>query len=297
MKSVNLGAGKNTITVTGGTVSSITGGSGVDAIDVSKQKKININAGSGNDSITVNGIDNSYFSKVSTGTIRAGAGSDTITINKGGFYKIDASDDNDVVKVTGGSNIVSGGNGKDTITINSKYANAVDGGPGNDRITLSGKGYNSALIGGNGNDTIIVKNTHTTDFFNVAEGNSGNDTYHVYSLDHNLFINNGPHLSTDVDVLNIHCSRFEVGLLNYDPDYDALVINGHVVVAGVSSLSRIIVDGYEFTASEAISAAYYIDTGNVIGEWINEYNSNLNKFAYGEAISNDLARRIGYKGK
>ena len=229
--------------------------------------------------------------------IRAGAGSDTITINKGGFYKIDASDGNDVVKIAGGSNIVSGGNGKDTITISSKYANAVDGGPGNDRITLSGKGYNNGIVGGNGNDTIIVKNTNTSEYINCVEGDSGNDTYHVYSLNHNLLINNGPHLSADVDVLNIHCSISEISSLYYDPAYDALLFNGHVGVVGVSSLSRIIIGGYGYTASEAKSVAYYVNAGINVAEWLNDYNTNFNKFFYGEAISNELAHRIGYKGK
>ena len=300
VKSVNMGSGKNRITVTGGTVSKIVGGSGVDIINVVKQKKISISTGSGADEVTVAGIDNSMFSAVSRGTVKTGSGADVITVKKGGFLGIFSSSGNDTININGGTNYINAGTGNDKITINSKYSNAVNGYDGNDTITLKGNSFNNLLCGDDGDDTIIVKNNNKTSYFNVIEGGAGSDTYHIYNPNLYLGIFNGSSSANDKDTINFHCNKSELKSLEYYPNNDTLLVNNSIFIVGISSIDKIKVTSgfsvYEFTPNEVISASYYNYNNLDVSGWVLDYLNNFAKVVSNKGVTDEISRRMGYKG-
>ncbi len=300
VKSVDAGTGTNKITVSGGTVSKIVGGTGNDIINVQKQKKISINAGNGSNNITIAGIDNSMFSKVSRAVIKTGSGADLITVNKGGFHAIYSSSGNDTININAGTSYISAGTGNDKVTINSKYSCVVNGNNGNDTITLKGNSYNNAICGDDGNDTIIVKNNNKTDYFNILEGGAGSDTYHIYNPYLYLGIFNGSESAKDRDVINFHCNSSDIRVLDYFPSNDTLLVNRSIFIVGISSIDKIKVTTgsaiYEFSSNEVISAANYNYNSLDVSGWVLDYLSNFAKVVSNKGVTNEIARRMGYKG-
>ena len=302
LKSVNLGAGKNKITITGGTVSTVTGGSGTDIINVSKQKKITIKAGNGNNEVTINGINSGYFSAVSRGIVITGNAEDTITINKGGYYKISTDRGNDKVNINGGTNYVNTGSGNDQAIVKSKYSNAVAGDAGNDTITLKGSSYSNVIYGGDGNDTIIIKNNNMDpELANYVEGGAGNDTYHIYNPNTGLLLYNGSAAANDKDVINFHCSQYDIKYLDYYALNDTLVINGRIYIGGISSIDKVKVTSgsavYEYSANEVLAISNYKYSDLNLDAYCTEFAVNFIKVFADNGVTDEIARRMGYKGK
>ena len=302
LKSVNLGAGKNKLTVTGGTVSSVVGGSGKDIITVSAQKKITIKAGNGDNEITVTGIDNRYFSKVSTSIIKGGNGVDTVNLKKGGYNRVTTLDGDDIINVTGGSNVLLSDDGNDIITVTSKYANCVDAGNENDIITLKGKSFNNVICGGYGNDTIHMKNTNPTDYYNYLEGGPGNDTYHLYSLNTPVFLNNlnGNAGTNYKDNLVIHEDMSRITELLYDSYNDVLGINNKILIGNFSDFNAIKINSgssvLSFSAGQVENLAELVRYNPSSFSYVSEARNNLYAIANNQ-VTDEIAQIVGYAGK
>ena len=97
-------------------------------------------------------------------TIQAGAGNDSIynstsseyTVNNSyGYVTIDAGAGSDTINSNDPRMSINGGNGNDSININSWYSVTVRGGAGNDTITNVGSGNVIEYASGDGNDVIF----------------------------------------------------------------------------------------------------------------------------------------------
>jgi hypothetical protein len=164
----------------GGTTLTVTGGSGVDNIAITKNAtsllvkqngvtksfklsavaKIVVNAGAGNDTVNVA----ADITKPST--LNGGDGNDTLG-GGGGNDSVNGGAGADKVKGNGGADTEIGGTGDDNL----------DGGDGNDNLqgndgndTETGSGGNDKLSGGNGNDKLFGGSGNDS-----INGDAGND--------------------------------------------------------------------------------------------------------------------------
>jgi hypothetical protein len=155
------GDGADSITVDGTVASNVSliGGLGGDIISVSGaiSSDVLIDVGAGSDAITV--------SDITLSTISAGAGLDTITINGlAKAIKLDAGSEADLITFTAGSlsgGTIAGGDGADTIKLDTNNKAKILGGAGNDFIRLLNPAAAatvdlSTIDGGDGVDTISV---------------------------------------------------------------------------------------------------------------------------------------------
>jgi len=150
--SVDLGSGKNALTVIG----------------LSSSWVFNANA---NMSITTGDEGDSVVYNRSKATVTGGLGNDTITTGTGDD-SITASDGNDIISVSSGNNTVYGGAGNDSITAGNGN-DLLEGGDGAD--TIVGGGGTDTIYGGNGNDSITASGLLTID------AGAGDDTVTINS--------------------------------------------------------------------------------------------------------------------
>jgi len=142
----------------------VSGNAALDLSDVALTSVTTVAAAAFNAGLEIDLATNANNVTVTVGAgdniITGGAGKDTITITGDGDNYVDGGADNDTITIAGdGDNEVYGGAGNDIISLGNGD-NYVDGGAGNDTITV-GNGDNEVL-GGAGNDTITVGNGDNT---------------------------------------------------------------------------------------------------------------------------------------
>ena len=225
---ISVGGGKNNVSLNSGDTE-IIAGAGDDTInvaDIGEQRyynKINvgdgnnyinnsnvelstIGAGSGNDTIITGGGEGGDwgYSWTSHTSIVAGAGNNKISVNSGITYgKITAGKGNDFVSLggDGSDNIISVGNGRNTIFTNHYYDtnyntyNTIEAGTGSDLIYTSGNysfinagsgrnlvslagGKNNTIVTGKGNDTITLAADANNNVIIFGGGNDLVCNYH-----------------------------------------------------------------------------------------------------------------------
>ncbi len=139
------GKGGDDIIAAGASSVSIHGGSGNDSITGGAGDDI-LHGDEGNDTISDSGGSNIIYGN---------AGNDTISLTSVGRINhdvIDGGEGNDIITDADGNETIYGGTGNDTITDNAGN-DTIDGGAGDDIITDQGGGTN-VLRGGYGNDSI-----------------------------------------------------------------------------------------------------------------------------------------------
>jgi len=129
--------------------------------------------------------------------INGGGGDDTID-GGGGRDLIDGGRDNDVLEGGAGNDNLGGGKGNDNLGGGSgddllsgaEGDDVLRGGSDNDVLeggadndTLSGGSGNDQLSGGGGNDKLIGGSGNDTFVFRAADGDSGQDTIHLFNAD------------------------------------------------------------------------------------------------------------------
>ena len=178
--------GYDTITIMGGTKTTVYGEDGVDKITVTGGREHILDGGDGKDIINIGST--KVKTKPASVTVYGGEGNDKITVNKGDSHEIYTGVGNDTVTVNYGSGHIIGNKdnkwndgygGKDVITINKKAGNnitvygidssneTVNVYGGNEHEITLGNGNNKVLIAGGKNhgvstgddrDIITVKN-------------------------------------------------------------------------------------------------------------------------------------------
>jgi Ca2+-binding RTX toxin-like protein len=112
---------------------------------------IEIVTGDDDNVIDISGVTSADFTVLRSIIIDAGDGNDTITGTTDFADNISGGDGNDTITVTGGLNTLSGGDGNDIIT-GGADADSIDAGDGDDNVM--GNGGDDFIIGDDGNDTI-----------------------------------------------------------------------------------------------------------------------------------------------
>lgn len=156
VKTLDLGAGNNTVALGAVTSSNITSLQGIDTIDL-RDGSHTVNTGFGNDTIFISG-------GRGDDTIFAGGGNDYVEIS-GSNDTVFAQDGDDTVLAGGGNDIVDGGTGND-ILFGQDGNDQLDGGIGDD-VLFGGAGNANELTGGTGNDIFVLSRGGTqiiTDF-------------------------------------------------------------------------------------------------------------------------------------
>lgn len=205
------GAGRDTITISGGTgsIANLAGGDGGDLITLNGIATYSaIGGGAGFDTITVGsesqatlatgatlglGAGNDVFTDIS-GSLRiltgagvfGGGGSDTITLNAltntGSFVNGDSTAngggaDSIAVTTVGAETIVRGKGGADSINVaNLAVSGTIAGNAGGDIITVSGAISGGAINGGQGADSIVIDDANLSGVSVAINGGGGRDT-------------------------------------------------------------------------------------------------------------------------
>ena len=184
-ESISAGDGDNNISITsasGGNNTVITG-AGNDSIQVEdrdeteEQRYYNrLDAGEGNNYIN-NGT-------VELSTIRAGSGNDTIITGGGEAYNRGYSSEMDTSIVAGA------GDNQISVNSNMTYGRIYASG-GSDLVSILGDGGNNIISVGDGRNTIITNNhyDYTYNAQNTIEAGNGSDL--IYTIAQNSFINAG----------------------------------------------------------------------------------------------------------
>ncbi len=156
VKTLNLGAGNNTVALGAVTSSDIDSLEGNDIIDL-RDGSHDVNTGFGNDVIFISGNRGDDI-------INAGAGNDFIEIS-GSNDTVNAGAGDDTVFAGGGNDIVTGGTENDTL-FGQDGNDQLDGGFGDD-VLYGGAGNANELTGGADNDIFVLSRGGTqiiTDF-------------------------------------------------------------------------------------------------------------------------------------
>lgn len=147
-----------------GKVNTIDGGSGNDILKGDSNDTTNMTGGAGNDNITGG-------SDTAGETISGGAG-------------------NDVISGGGGKDTLNGDAGKDTITVGSATA-SVDGGEGNDTVLMeSNLTFGTTIVGGAGTDTLDIETAAVASAGSVVSGFEVLDLDYAGVADLDNFANN-----------------------------------------------------------------------------------------------------------
>ncbi len=300
---ITLSGYGNTVDITGGRVNKITATKmkhkSVNEITVKKQKNIIINMTDGQDKITVNGIHNDIFSKVSKAKIVTRSDNDVITINKGGFNRINTGLGKDKVTINVGSNHINTSSGMDTITVNGKYGNYINAGDDNDKITLGKDARSCVVEGGSREDTITVKSKYSGKIGNLVKGGSGKDTYNIYYTGQTIVVDARGDDSRDT--LNIYADSTALGSLKYYKKNDVLEINGNAHILGLKYFGDICIKVPEydfkiiFTPKEIIADADQYNEFFDINDLLKPYNAIKNDLS-NNSVSSTTAKYLGYKG-
>ena len=162
---------------------------------------------------------------------------------------------------------------------------------------------NNVICGGYGNDTIHMKNSNPTDYYNYLEGGPGNDTYHLYSLSTPVFLNNvnGNAGSNYKDNLVIHEDISRITKLLYDSYNDVLGINDKILIVNFSDFNTIKINSgssvLDFTAGQVEGMVHdYVryDPGSF--SYVSEARNNLYAIANNQ-VTDEIAQIVGYAGK
>ena len=198
---INVGDGKNNVSLATSGYSSVIAGNGYDTINVKDRDELaeqqyhnfinagngnnyinnsdvelsTISAGSGNDTIiTGGGINGRWRGDELTASINAGAGDNRITVNSGMTYgDIYAGAGNDFVSIAGDGkeNIVSVNSGDDSIISGGSYS-TINVGAGKNLITLKSGSSNNKIIAGSGNDSVLINDSGSDNKISLGAGNN-----------------------------------------------------------------------------------------------------------------------------
>ncbi len=302
---ITLGPGNNTVKVTGGTVGKInakgTTTKTKTEIIVSNQKNIKIEQSGASDTITVNGFHNDLLSKASRAKILTRGGTDIITINKGGCNSIQTGSGKDKVTINGGSSYVNTGSGNDIITVNSKYGNYIKGGSGRNSITL-GKDARYCVVGPGGaeGETITVKSKASGKIGNMVKGGN-NATYNIHYTGQTIVVDARLGVGDPGKYLNIYADYSALSSLVYYKKSNVMEINGNAHILGFSQLRKINIytnwGNYKFSPREVIADATVSDKAFSINNLLKPYNSIMSLANGIGNLSDKTAKYLGYKGR
>ncbi|MCO1335444.1 autotransporter outer membrane beta-barrel domain-containing protein [Microbulbifer sp. OS29] len=152
---INLFAGNDSVTLSGGTAENIYGGEGDDQIIISGGV-INqlVDGGEGSDTITLDDRSSDVGNYLYGGGIHGGAGDDTLILLDGLSFHVWGGDGNDSITLDGGFvfNYLDAGDGDDYIYWDEGISNEIRGGLGSDTLIIDSHSFDGDAILNGGDD-------------------------------------------------------------------------------------------------------------------------------------------------